>query len=140
MTDGASVTSSVRIITVTQLRPGNDDFENRIVLAGEVAESRSTSPTPPWKLTSHDLFRECGKNSMVAVVTIAQNPRHFRGRPAPQTNALISLFTGSQVESLYFVNKGVVKLCNWLSANGLSNYRGFRGGHPVGLRTVDRFE
>jgi hypothetical protein len=107
MTDGASVTSSVRIITVTQLRPANDDFENRIVLVGEVAESPINHSNATVEIGEPRPFSgSAGKSVWWQWSPSRKTHATFVARPAPQTNALISLFTGSQVESLYSLNQG----------------------------------
>jgi hypothetical protein len=116
MTDGASVTSSVRMITVTQLRPANDDLEHRLVLAGEVAESPINHSNATVEIGEPRPFPgSAGKSVWWQWSPSRKTHATFVARPAPQTNALVSLFTGSQVASLFLVNKVRVRSCTWLS-------------------------
>lgn len=103
-TDGSSVTSAVQQVVVTDVRPVNDDFAQRLLLGGEV----QTAPIDQSNATTE--IGEPRPFSASAGKTVWWQwtpPRTARATvvvtPAPQDNALLSLFTGSQLPSLYLL-------------------------------------
>lgn len=102
---GESVTSSVCPVSVTVPRPENDDFAQRIMLNGEVAtgvinQTNATMETGEAALypdnAGHSVWWEwTPPRSAWATVSVA-----------PATNALLGVFTGSQVDALHLSASG----------------------------------
>lgn len=103
-TGGGATTSAVQQITVTDPRPVNDDFSQRILLTGEVATGsinqtnatvESGEPRPFAVSAGKTLWWQwTAPRTAQATVVVT---------PAPQNSALLSLFTGSQLQSLYLL-------------------------------------
>jgi hypothetical protein len=101
-TTGPSITSSVCQVTVSLVRPANDDFANRSPVAGEVvvasidqtnATVEAGEPRPFAISAGRSVWWEwTSPRSAWATLTVT---------PAPETNALLSIYTGSQVAALY---------------------------------------
>ena len=103
-TDGSSVTSAVQQVIVTDGRPVNDDFAQRLLLSGEVQTASIDQANATTEIGEPQPFAVSAGKTIWWQWT---PPRTARATvvvtPAPQDNALLSIFTGSQLQSLYLL-------------------------------------
>jgi hypothetical protein len=114
---GPSTTSSVCQVTATLVRPPNDDFAGRFPVAGEVvaasidqvnATAEAGEPRPFAGSLGRSVWWEwTAPRSAWATVVVT---------PAPQTNALLGIYTGSQVAALYPQSAGTGAVVCWMEA------------------------
>jgi len=103
-TDGSASTSAVQQITVTDPRPVNDDFSQRILLTGEVAsDSINQSNATVEPAEPRPFAVSAGKTVWWQWTAPRTAQATMVVTPAPQNNALLSLFTGAQLQSLYLL-------------------------------------
>src|SRR5262249_52445786 len=99
-----SVTSAVQQVIVTDLRPANDDFAQRVLLSGEVQTASIDQSNATTEIGEPRPFAASAGETVWWQWT---PPRTARATvvvtPPPQDNALLSMFTGSQLQSLYLL-------------------------------------
>jgi hypothetical protein len=116
-TGGNAVTSAVQHVIVTDSRPPNDDFAQRIALSGEVQTvsiNQSNATLEPGE--PRPFAGSAGKT----VWWQWTPPRTARAtallKPDPQDAGLLSVFTGSQIQSLLLLTNHSARLTQAVQA------------------------
>jgi Regulator of chromosome condensation (RCC1) repeat/Bacterial Ig domain len=115
--EGARMTSGVCQVTVNLSGPVNDDFDNRTILAGEVHILPINQSNATVEVGEPRSFpQSAGKSVWWQWTPPRKAWASVVVTPAPQTNALLSLFTGSQVGALFLLTNRAGFLVNPVQA------------------------
>ncbi len=102
--NGVRLTSSVHRVTVTMPRPSNDDFARRRLQSEECWTSAIDQVNATVELGEPRPFPESAGKSVWWQWTPPRQARaSFVVVPAQESNALLGLFTGTQVEALFLL-------------------------------------